>query len=112
MSLYEHYLKERRGLSVFRNESAFLTWKLTDDNGAYIQDIYAIPDARRMHIASHLTDEFVVWLKGHAPACDKLYGSVDFTANAPEGGLIAMLRYGFKWVRMLGDSGMLLRKDL
>lgn len=96
MSMYEHYLMERRDLRVWRTDNAFLTWKPTDDNGVWIADIYVAPEARRTLVGTHLTDAFVVWLQQNMPSCQRLYGTVDFTANHPELGLMSMLKYGFR----------------
>lgn len=110
--LIEQYLKERRDFRIWRSgDYAFLTWKPTDDNGAYIQDIYVIPEYRRQSEASCMTDSFVKWLRVNMPSCERLYGSVDFTAKNPELGLIAMLLYGFKIKNVMGN-GLWLCKEL
>ena len=109
MSLFEDYLLERRDLHVYRpwkEVACFLTWKTTDDDGIYIQDIYVAPEARRGNIARDMADSLV---EEYAPA--RLYGSVDFTTKNPEVGLLALLHYGFKVKSILGN-GLWLCKEL
>jgi ribosomal protein S18 acetylase RimI-like enzyme len=72
-SLYAQYLAERCGFSVLEAEEGFAAYSITGTT-AYITDIYVIPSARRLGVASRLADKVCADAKERG--CTELLGLV------------------------------------
>lgn len=94
MSLYAEYASERLGDHVFETGQGFATFRFPDPATCYIVDIYVVPEARRLGVASDISDKIVEIAK--KKGCTKLLGSVVPSTRGSTASLRALLGYGFK----------------
>lgn len=96
MSLYSDYIKEHEDREAIETDSGFVFFKIAGKE-CYIQEIYIIPEKRRLNIASDLANKVTIIAKERG--CEYLVGSVVPTANKSTESTKTLLTYGFKLLR-------------
>lgn len=94
MSLYARYAKEFLGRSVIETEEGFVTYRYTDENTVYIENLYVIPELRQNKVASQLAQR--VAEEAIVKGCKKMLGSVIPSANNSTVSMKVLLAYGFE----------------
>lgn len=108
MSLYGDYIKERLGKEIIEDENGFATYYFVNDS-TYIENIYVIPEARKLGIASKYADKIaeITLERGYT----RLYGSVVPSASGATESLKVLLSYGFQ-IESAAQNFIVLVKDL
>jgi hypothetical protein len=109
MSLYKQYIEERTNKSVIETEIGFVTYSYPNPTSVYIEDIYIVPDDRRLYNASDLAN--LVIAEAKSKGCTRALGSVVPSARNSTESLKAVLGYGFRLDSSTQDF-ILLSKDI
>lgn len=107
-SNYAKYIKEREGKSIVEDENGFATYSF-QEHMVYIEDIYVIPEKRKMNVASKYAD--IIAEEAKKLGYNQLLGSVVPTANGATTSLKVLLGYGFK-VYAASDNIIYFIKDI
>lgn len=92
MSLFKNYKEEREGAIVVENDYGFASAIKLDEH-LYIDEIYVLPEHRKLKVAANLADELAEIAK--ELKYTRLLGSVDINANNSTISLKVLLAYGF-----------------
>lgn len=94
MSLYARYLKERTNDLIIETEQGFGTYRYVDERTVYIVDIYVIPHARKLRVATEIADKIVEEAKYMGRS--RLIGSVVPSCKGSTESLQVLLGYGMR----------------
>lgn len=110
MTLYGHYIKEFRGDGIVESEHGFATYRyLNDGKTIYIIDIYIVPHARNMHLASEFANQ--IEAIGKASGATEMFGTVSPSANNSTESLWVLLKYGMR-LHSIDQNLIVFRKDI
>lgn len=108
-SLYGMYIAEREGKEIIESEKGFATYKIFNNGECYLQDLYVVPEFRKAHIATEMTDQVVAIARERG--CNRLVGSVCFDAANPTANMNVFLKYGMQLASIHGNM-IFLSKDI
>lgn len=92
-SKYALYLKELKNFEMYEDEQGFITYGIMED-GIYIEDIFVLPEFRKLNIASKYAG--IVEAKAKSEGYKCLYGSVVPSYENSHYRNLVLLGYGFK----------------
>ena len=95
MTLYERYLLEREGISIYENEKGFCMYMIEDIYTLFITDIYVLPEYRSKHIATNLANELTEVIKKDYKIT-KVKGSICLDDPNWERSHIVLTQYGMR----------------
>jgi len=99
--LYLKYLKEREDLDFIELDyKGFVLYRI-EDNHAFINDLYILPDFRGDKLSFKLAD--LVAEEGRKAGCDVLICQSDENANDHDTSRATILKYGFKEYGQIGS---------
>lgn len=107
--MYQNYLAERDGATVFYNEDGFVTYSINDEGEMYWSEFYVVPEKRGTRSAFNL----YMAILGQAAIGDAKYilGSVDTTTKGWRLSENLMKKVGFIQAYRLGTM-IYYRKNL
>lgn len=92
-SNYAKYIKEREGKNIIEDEHGFATYLFQDDF-VYIEDIYVVPESRKLNKASKYADEICKIAKNDGYS--KAMGTVNVLAAGATRNVTVLIKYGFE----------------
>jgi len=106
--MYIAYMIERENLSIHEDEFGLVTYKIKGDE-CFIQDVYVMPGHRNDGVAQRMVKQ--VELFAMYSGCKMLLTQSDLKANGPELGVAAILKYGFKFLKIEDNRLVLFYKE-
>lgn len=100
MSLYADYIKEREDKEIIESDKGFATFKIFDNGECYLQDIYVVPNHRKSHYATEMTDKVVAMAR--EKGCNILIGSVCTDDKYATRNMKVFLAYGMEIYKTVG----------
>jgi GNAT superfamily N-acetyltransferase len=106
--LYWQYAKEREGIEVIEHQWGFISYKVTDPESVYIQDIFIKPESRGKDKAWQLMNEVIAEVK--PKGAKKLYGTCVPAAIGSTESMKVMFAGGFKLHAAIDDLIYLIKE--
>lgn len=108
MTLYAQYILEREGKEIIETDKGFATYSFNNGE-CYLQDIYVVPEFRKMGIMRQITEQVIN--KAKEKGCTYILGSVAVNAKNSSHSLRTLLNYDYK-LYVVNSSMIFLKKDI